>query len=272
MRQKIVPACFTVLFVFLVMVVFSIEHRPHSFKECASCHISANTPSLARKLVGPVTQLCMTCHEKTLTEGYMHPIDVRPRQATIPSDMPLSLSGEITCATCHDIHAEYLTPYGSRTHFLRRQESGKAFCRSCHRDLAALSRGHQATLGEAHFRSQYIVTNSRQEIDAMSRNCISCHDGTFASSITIRAGTWKHGKDFMRHDQGSHPIGMDYEATRMNRGSKTDLRPMALVDRRIRFFNGKVGCGSCHDPYSTISKKLVMSDMNSKLCFSCHML
>ena len=57
---------------------------------------------------------------------------------------------------------------------------------------------------------------------------------------------------------------------RFDRGAKTDLKPMATVDRRLRFFNGKVGCGSCHDPYSTIHKKLVMSDENSKLCFSCH--
>jgi predicted CXXCH cytochrome family protein len=99
---------------------------------------------------------------------------------------------------------------------------------------------------------------------------VSCHDGTFASSVTIRAGAWKHGRDFLRHDQGSHPVGIDYEAARLKRGSKTDLLPLSQVDRRIRFFKGMVGCGSCHDPYSTIPKKLVMSDRRSRLCYSCH--
>ena len=86
------------------------------------------------------------------------------------------------------------------------------------------------------------------------------------------AGSWTHEKSFLNNDRNSHPIGMDYEARRSLRGRKTDLRPMDLVDRRIRFFNGKVGCGSCHDPYSTIEKQLVMSDEQSKLCYSCHMM
>ena len=99
------------------------------------------------------------------------------------------------CGTCHDVHSDYFTPYGTPTHFLRRQERGKAFCKICHGNLDALSRGHTASLGEAHFRSQYIVTDSRQELDPMSRNCISCHDGAFATSVTIQAGVWTTWKE-----------------------------------------------------------------------------
>lgn len=224
---------------------------------------------MARTLSRPVTSLCAECHEQILSDGYMHPLNVRPEHMIIPSDMPLSRSGEINCVTCHDVHSDYLTPYGARTYFLRRQEKGKAFCSICHSGLE-LNRGHKASLGEAHFRSQYIVTNTSQEIDSMSRNCISCHDGTYATSVSILAGEWKHGNEFMRHDKGSHPIGINYEAVRINRGRRTDLKPISQVDFRIRFFNGKVGCGSCHDPYSRIEKQLVMSDENSKLCFACH--
>jgi predicted CXXCH cytochrome family protein len=263
MRQKTVLAFIVVILVFLVMVVVSVEKPPHAFTECSSCHVlpdPAGSGAMARKMTGPVTQLCRRCHEKILSEGYMHPVDTRPERVIIPADMPLSPRGEIMCATCHDVHSDYATPYGAPSHFLRRREAGKAFCRICHGNLDTLSQGHAASLGEAHFRSQYIVTDSSQELDPMSQNCISCHDGTYASSISIRAGTWKHGKDFLRHDQGSHPIGVE----------KTDLKPLSLVDRRIRFFNGKVGCGSCHDPYSALDKKLVMSDRNSELCFSCH--
>ena len=200
----------------------------------------------------------------------MHPVNIRPRQVVIPEDMPLSRSGQVVCTTCHDVHADYFTPYGAPTHFLRRKEAGKAFCKICHDSLDILSQGHKASLGEAHFRSQYIVTDPRQDIDPMSLNCLTCHDGAYGSSVTVQAGVWRHGKGFMRHDQGSHPIGVDYESARVQRGRKTDLRPLFSVDPRIRFFEGKVGCGSCHDPYSTNYKKLVISDKNSKLCFSCH--
>jgi predicted CXXCH cytochrome family protein len=271
MRQKKTLALMFFIVVLLVIVVFSVENQPHAFRECSSCHVSENPAgAIARRMTAPITMLCGRCHEDVFSEGYMHPVDVRPTLVTVPADMPLSLSGEITCGTCHDIHSDYFTPYGAPTHFLRRQEQEKAFCMICHKNLEALSRGHEASLGEAHFRSQYIVLDAAQDIDPMSKNCISCHDGTYASSATIKAGAWTHQRSFISNDRGSHPIGMNYEAARTSRGRKTDLKPMSAVDRRIRFFNGKVGCGSCHDPYSAIRKRLVMSDENSKLCYSCH--
>lgn len=271
MRQKSVFAFFIAGLLFLVLVVFSLENRPHAFKDCSSCHVFPNpSGARARELTEPVTMLCNKCHKKTFSEGYLHPVDIRPEHVNVPADMPLSADGEIMCGTCHDIHSEYLTPYGTPSHFLRRQEVGKAFCRICHGNLDALRQGHKASLGEAHFRSQYIVTDPRQDLDPMSRNCLTCHDGSYGASVTIQAGMWKHGEGFIRHDQGSHPIGIDYEQAQLSRGAKTDLRPMAMVDRRIRFFNGKVGCGSCHDPYSTNYKQLIITDENSKLCFSCH--
>jgi predicted CXXCH cytochrome family protein len=270
MRQKSVLA-FLFVCVVLAIVVFCVEYPPHAFKNCTTCHVAQNpSGAVAREMTAPVTQLCSTCHEKILSEGYMHPVDVRPQRVVIPADMPLSPYGEIMCATCHDVHSDYFTPYSTPSHFLRRQESGKAFCRICHGDPNALGQGHKGSLGEAHFRSGYIASSARQELDPMSRNCVSCHDGTFASSISIQAGAWQHEKGFMLHDQGSHPVGIDYESARFNRGRKSDLKPIALVDTRIRFFDGKVGCGSCHNPYSTLQKKLVMTDENSKLCFSCH--
>jgi predicted CXXCH cytochrome family protein len=261
--------------VLLVLVVFSLENQPHAFKQCSLCHVSNNpSGSQARQMTLPITMLCSSnCHDKIFSEGYMHPVDIRPQFVTIPADMPVSRSGELTCSTCHDVHADYFTPYGTSTHFLRRQEAGKAFCKICHRSLDIPRSGHKASLTEAHFRSQYIVTSSSMELDPMSKNCISCHDGSFAKSATIMAGSWTHQRNFVRNDRGSHPIGMNYETTRMSKAkSKTDLKPIHAVDRRIRFFDGRVGCGSCHDPYSTLHKKLVMSDEHSKLCLSCHMI
>ena len=258
----------------IVLVVFSLENQPHAFKECMSCHGTEKvTSSVSRKLRAPVTQLCTdACHRTVLTQGYMHPVNVAPRKVSVPVDLPLSLTGEIVCSTCHDIHVDYRTPYGELSHFLRRGERGKAFCRICHKKTGSPGAGHGAYLGEAHFQSRYVVTDSSQELDGMSKNCISCHDGSFASSPTIMAGSWVHEKSLIANDRGSHPIGIDYEACRARRGRKTDLKPIPAVDWRIHFFQGKLGCGSCHDPYSLIPKKLVMSDKHSQLCFSCHLI
>jgi predicted CXXCH cytochrome family protein len=126
-------------------------------------------------------------------------------------------------------------------------------------------------MGKAHFTAKYEETDPWQEIDPISKECVSCHDGVFASSVTIRAGVWTHQKELMTFDKGSHPIGIDYEAARVS-NRRAWLRPMSLVDPRIRFFDGKVGCGSCHNPYSNIEARLVMSDRESMLCMSCHQL
>ena len=70
----------------------------------------------------------------------------------------------------------------------------------------------------------------------------------------------------------SHPIGIDYEEARTRAGRKTDLRPMDQVDQRILFFDGKVGCGTCHNPYGELMSHLVMENSRSRLCFACHMI
>lgn len=273
MRRKIVLAFMLfLLMVFAVIIVLSMEDRPHAFPRCSLCHVSENpSGTTARMMNAPITSLCAdNCHQDIFEEGYMHPVDVRPERVAVPSDMPVSLSGELSCATCHNVHADYYTPYGAASHFLRRQEAGKEFCKICHPALFSARGGHQASLGEAHFRSRYVATASSQEIDPLSKNCVTCHDGSYATSATVMVGSWTHEKSFIRNDHNSHPIGVHYESVRVNRGAKTDLRPLVHVDRRIRFFNGKVGCGSCHDPYSALHMKLVMSDENSRLCVACH--
>jgi predicted CXXCH cytochrome family protein len=77
----------------------------------------------------------------------------------------------------------------------------------------------------------------------------------------------------MEHDEGGmHPIGMVY-GDMVKQNPKAMLAPVDSIDKRIRFFEGgKMGCGSCHDPYSTIPKKLVIEDTQSRLCFACHLM
>ncbi|MBI4685662.1 MAG: cytochrome c3 family protein [Nitrospirae bacterium] len=272
MRRKSVPLAILLLSGIALAAVYSMEKEPHKFPQskCPSCHAMDLQGRVVKgQMAAPVSLSCRECHEDVFEEGYMHPVDVSPQNVRIPADMPLSNYGHVTCSTCHDIHSPYLTPYGAPSRYLRRYETGRKFCDVCHKGMM---KGHKGTLGEAHFRSKYIVTSPSQEIDSTSKNCISCHDGSFSQSATIKAGTWTHGKDFIQHDMGSHPIGIDYESARVTRGRKTDLKPMGMVDRRIRFFNGKIGCGSCHDPYSSLKGKLVMSDEQSRLCLACHMI
>lgn len=271
MKRKSTLILFLLL-TLIIIAVYCMEREPHKFSqaECQSCHVTDASGNIVKDmLTEPLVTLCERCHDKIFSEGYLHPINVKPRKVTVPPDFPLSSSGDITCSTCHDIHSSYFTPYGAPSHFLRRYETGKRFCDACHLD-DSLKLGHAATMEEAHFQSKYVEALSSETIDPISRQCVSCHDGSFASSASIRAGAWSHSESLMSQAE-SHPIGIDYESMRLKKGRKSDLLPIDLVDRRIQFFDGKVGCGSCHDPFSNIEKQLVMSDTNSQLCFSCHM-
>ncbi len=258
-----------------LFVVYAVEMDPHNFprSKCPTCHVvDAGGKIVKGEMTAPMSELCGGCHHDVFDEGYMHPVNVRPKNVRVPGDMPLSNYGEITCGTCHDIHSSYLTLYGASTHYLRRGETGKDFCFICHSRGSLTEEGHTGALRVAHFSAKYMVTDTSQGIDKISQDCISCHDGSYATSVTIGAGIWTHSGELIQNDMGSHPIGMDYDMARTRLGSKSYLRPRAMVDRRIRFFDGKVGCGSCHDPYSTIDQLLVMSDRDSKLCLACHMM
>ena len=263
-----IPLCFFGV----ALLVHCLENNPHSFEEsaCVLCH--QGDPSSPVSLAGRESRTCITCHADVYESGYMHPVNVVPERVGIPADMPLSRSGLITCNTCHNVHSDHETGFGEKTYFLRRLERGRAFCVACHTesDLTGSS-GHAEYLGEAHFRSQYISSGLGQEIDTMSKNCITCHDGAYGSAVVVNSGSWQHSSSYGGDRMGGkHPIGIDYEMARLRHGRKTDLRPIFEVDRRIMFFDGTIGCGSCHNPYSQYATKLVMSNRRSALCFACH--
>ena len=272
MKQKALTIAIACLLLLSSALVYSKWKKTHDFGqgECGICH-GAGSTSITGETYSGLTKRCMTCHTTLYDKGYMHPVDMTPKNVRVPLDFPLSPSGNLTCSTCHDVHAEPETPFGKKSYFLRRYEKGKSFCDLCHRDTDTLTGGHESVFREAHFDSKYMASDMETEIDTMSRNCLSCHDGSLAQSITVKVGKWQHAQDFLEHDKGGmHTIGMKYRDVEHS-NKKAMLRPFDKIDKRIRLFgDGKVGCGSCHDPYSTLPKKLVIEATGSKLCFACH--
>jgi predicted CXXCH cytochrome family protein len=104
-------------------------------------------------------------------------------------------------------------------------------------------------------------------IDPLSADCVSCHDGVSASSIAVDL----RNRPFERTSRvnsftNDHPIGMDYASYLI--GNKA-LKPIRGNSKMI-FVNGKVGCITCHDPLNEEKGHLVMSDVKSALCLTCH--
>ena len=100
--------------------------------------------------------------------------------------------------------------------------------------------------------------------DAASQACLSCHDGIMSKDVTI---TKTAGRDVL----SEHPVGVSMSALQLARpDAEPMMRAPTQLDRRIRLFDNRVGCTSCHSPFSTEPKLLVMSNRNSDLCLSCH--
>jgi len=247
--------------------------NPHAFGsgDCRGCHLT--DPERTRtegqgklRMVAPVKQLCARCHWQ-VTETYSHPVEIYPVDVEVPPDLPLSWNGRMTCSSCHDIHGKPSSAAGKRTFFLRRPTRGKAFCVACHKEnpvtrISARRKTHKGAIAYAH-TAKYIVQKPGIGIDSMSIECLSCHDGSQATAISpqVGAGTWSHAQG-----GGPHPIGVNYGLARARKG---DLVPEAMLPRSIKLFGGTVGCGSCHDPYSPRSRKLVTE--RKGLCNSCHL-
>jgi predicted CXXCH cytochrome family protein len=194
----------------------------------------------------------------------MIPVNIVP-----PADLPLSRDGKMTCTTCHDIHATPQTGFIGRSYFLRRAVIGQAFCEACHRDSAIIREGggsHARDLGVAHMK---FTEGSGGRIDKVSLACLSCHnDGSLATKADVKIGTFQHGMALSPGygAEGTHPIGVKYSQAAKRGG----FVPLKQLNPKIRLFKGKVGCASCHDIYSKLHNRLVMSNEGSKLCLACH--
>jgi len=255
----------------------------HTFTEqqCRDCH--AMTPIKGKretlKMKAPIQELCLRCHNDYLENSQTHPVEMAPVSALPPADLPLSWDGKMTCSTCHDIHAasQASLPHGRGS--LRRNVAGAELCSACHIGSANTrgnkkNDGHSSMMPVAHMNStnmKYIPAADMKggRIDKISRMCLSCHDGSIGANADSRisSGSWQHGGSFSSIDpRGSHPIGVKYRAAARRGG----LRPIGALNRAIKLFEGRVGCSSCHDPYSKEPLYLVMSNAGSKLCLECH--
>ncbi|MEI6435495.1 MAG: cytochrome c3 family protein [Bacteroidota bacterium] len=120
---------------------------PHSM--CNGCHINHTAPGAQLTLVGGNANLCMSCHNAAGVASASPFADIMRAvpgvggishswnalavntqyQTTLPSNpgmLQRVYSGQIVCSTCHDQHANTLTP------FLRMSNTEDALCLNCH--------------------------------------------------------------------------------------------------------------------------------------------
>lgn len=228
--------------------------KPHQFSadECLICHTGEKG---GRDNLRPdVTGACAACHPSA--RNYQaHPTDLLPKMR-LPGDM-LLVDGLFTCVSCHDVHAHKGAAKGA--YFLRRNVSGKPFCLICH-DVD--DRGH-LFIGATH-GGQFRVSDATTRVDPITLLCIECHDDRIDSLAgAVGAGTWSHFSGRL-----NHPIGVSYRDSYRNKPHA--YVPPGVIREEVELFDGKIGCGTCHNRFAGKNFMLVMSNERSRLCFSCH--
>jgi predicted CXXCH cytochrome family protein len=171
----------------------------------------------------------------------------------VPQHLPLD-QGRMTCITCHDDRAaSHAQARINHTALLRNSLDSDVLCSQCH-DSTQQTRldQHGSSLGQAHLhrlgQTHHDSPPKPAAFDEQTQACLSCHDGVMSRDVAVmglRADTFAT----------EHPIG---------------VRGAPSTDPRVRLFDQRVGCNSCHSPYSTEASLLVMSNHRSQLCLSCH--
>ncbi|MCP4248586.1 MAG: hypothetical protein GY778_16170 [bacterium] len=160
---------------------------------------------------------------------------------------------------------------GSKHDFTQAGWSGGSACQPCHTP----HRGHQPKTpkwgGPATIRPEPPADRGRPGL--LSRVCLNCHDGNTAPDTFGDETGGLHMPARSRiaasADLGrDHPIGVRYPI------GQRKFQPRSRVEQggKIRLFDNRVECSSCHDPHNGADQPylLVMPNDESQLCTSCH--
>lgn len=255
-----------ITFIALVGLIYVVElwsdfdQVGHEFSgRCEFCHLSTPQEGESIRFSRSISFLCQECH--SMPRDNSHPVGTVPSM-TVPDGFLLDWNGRTTCVTCHNPHGH------SSQHYLRTDARGRDFCIQCHQGLLPMQDPHVGSVSIAHSKSGVYRDGSALSaiLDQVSMECLSCHDGVIASDASYRIV----GGDAVTYQrQGlSHPIGMDYRKTVLH---GRELRPAESLSPYIALYDGKVGCASCHNPYSSEHRMLTMNNSGSALCLECHL-
>jgi len=231
---------------------------------------AATAAAVARRTQdrGDSSARCRQCH--MIARDFSHPVGIAPSMA-VPADLPTP-GGRVECITCHEpMPASDPTATDPAATAPHGRPRDAALCHRCH-DARFARDGHSALhVGRAHLlwpgeRSfGHDDPGALGGFDQETTTCLGCHDGTVAA---VGFGTPGGGGQY--HGRGSHPVAVPYRRVERGRPAYDGLRHPTQLDPRVRLFDDRIGCGSCHSPYADRDDLLVMTNDRSTLCLACH--
>lgn len=144
--------------------------------------------------------------------------------------------------------------------------------------------------------SSAVIKTEQVRLDAVSAECMQCHNGRDSSHIAIKSAD-SPMQFSVSGRQSNHPVGMNYD--KYAASQPASYRPRSRLSPKISFANGQVACITCHQlkdsneyeshnagsfqKVSTASvasvsgkdmctsrKTLTVGPKKSDLCMSCH--
>jgi len=230
---------------------------PHRFspRDCEICHVDAdNDPGNLKPMPN---SRCVGCHAD-LQWSQPHPVDIAVN-SLLPNDLPL-VNGRLGCITCHFAHS-FSDRYKNRSgNLLRRPGRGALFCVDCHHGIDA--KGH--VVYENIHRDSYRLSTLDSSLDTYTLQCVECHDRYLDRSFGFDAA----GQPGRFNRRSNHPVGVSFAQIAAKNPRKFN-HPGSLP-QNVRLFNGKIGCGTCHNAFSKEKSMLAMNNWRSRLCLRCH--
>jgi predicted CXXCH cytochrome family protein len=246
---------------------------------CSSCHDPANATEERKSKGENLWQATININQACTLSGCHNfdPIMTHPLGVTVNNseaiDLPLDSFSRVTCISCHsDPQSQQSNEDQERMLHVR---NGDELCSSCHVKMQGMKKNqsHWQFSNRAHLGQ--IKPGEKQDtspavpfgsLDPESIKCLGCHEDVTA---TIPGYNETAAQKIARRSQmKDHPIGMEY--SRVQAQSIGRFRSSHMKNERIRLFDGKVGCGSCHSLYSNYNNHLVDEDAQKSLCFQCH--
>lgn len=257
------------------------EMKLHHFDQisCGNCHAAPGTTETSlvsgdidMKSTVNINRSCTSfgCHE--YDQALNHPIGV-PVSPILSAQTVSNASSELTCLTCHEGGSVSVTNDSDDRVLV---SPALTVCQSCH-ELSGDSqkeRAHWRFSQKAHLVP--LIPGSTMDnhgdntmmlgIDDESQTCLTCHDEITANISGMSA----MGRSMSRRQKGmsDHPIGMDYQDALSTQSHLFHL--LENNQQKLRMFDGKIGCGTCHSLYSPTQFHLAVTHEKSKLCRTCH--
>jgi len=247
----------------------SFAASAHDFTgRCEQCHVS-DPQGGTLIFMSDIGSLCRACHDRFITGD--HPSQGTPSMA-FPAEFQWDQSGnldeQLSCATCHDPHAD---GEAAARFMLRGSAEGTDFCRRCHSEAVTSEGRHLAVAFLAHRPmgdtqqttsiTTLATTTATSELDPISSECLSCHDGS--------AGPHAGFCLLMQEGKGcdGHIVSSSYaEVTAGNPG----YHSVAEVAETLSLLDGVITCATCHNIYSHTGPMLAVDNTGSALCQVCH--